>query len=185
MSNVKKLAFCGMFAALAYITTYYASILRIPLVPVPYLHYDPKDIIIVMCGLIFGPLSVLMVSVTVSYVEMITVSTTGYWGFIMNVLSTCAFALTASAIYKLKRGFIMSVVSLIAGTLVMAAVMLPWNYLVVPLYTSMPREQILPLLTTIFLPFNLLKGGINTVLTIIIFAALRPVLIKSNLINNK
>jgi len=184
MSKVKRLAFYGMFAALAYIT--YLVMPKIPLVPAaPFLHYDPKDIVIAICGFIFGPLSVFIVSATVSFVEWFTVSSTGHWGFIMNVLSTCAFAVTAAAIYKIKRSIPMAVISLAAGTLAMAAVMLPWNYLIAPIYTSMPREKILPMLTAVFLPHNLIKGGINAALTAVIFAALRPELVKANLINEK
>lgn len=84
-----------MLCAIAYVVV---AVGRVPLIL--FLKYDPKDVVIAIGGLIFGPLASLAISVIVSFVEMITISENGILGFIMNVLSSCTFACTAAFIYK-------------------------------------------------------------------------------------
>lgn len=176
-----KLTTLAVLSALAFLS--YLVMPKIPLIPaLPFLHYDPKDVIIVIGGFVFGPLSALAISVVVSFVELVTVSTTGYIGFIMNVLSTCAFACTASAIYKGRRSAAAIAVSLAAGVLCMTAVMLLWSYLITPLYLSVGRDQIVLLLIPGFLPFNLIKGGLNAGLAVLVYTPLRAALGKTNLL---
>lgn len=93
--KTKKLTTIGMLCALAYIA---AAIGRIPLVL--FLKYDPKDIIIVIGGLIYGSLASLIITLIVSFAQMITTSQTGILGFLMNVISSCTFACTAAFIYQ-------------------------------------------------------------------------------------
>ena len=156
-----------MLCAAAYIAV---VVFRVPVVL--FLKYEPKDIIIVIGGFIFGPLTSFLISVIVSLIEMFTISDTGIIGCIMNILSSISFACTASFIYKKKRTFWGAVIGLISGTLLLTAVMLLWNYLITPLYMTLPREEVAKLLIPAFLPFNLLKGGLNTVFTLIIYKPL-------------
>jgi riboflavin transporter FmnP len=183
MTKTQKLAIHGMLAALAYITLYVSRLVPIVLVPaVPQLKYDPKDIIIIIGGFLFGPLSAFAVSAVVSLVEWFTISTTGFFGFVMNVISTCSFACVAAAVYKRKRGSVMTAVSLAIGVLAMCPVMLLWNYIITPIYFSIPRADIAPKLIPAYLPFNLIKGGLNAGITLLIFTPLYPALSKANLL---
>ena len=84
--DTKKLTTVAMLCALAYIVMFVA---RIPVVL--FLKYDPKDVVIVIGGFLFGPLTSFAISAVVSLVEMITVSDTGLWGLLMNILSSCSF----------------------------------------------------------------------------------------------
>lgn len=166
-SNYKKTATLGMLCAFAYIAV---VIFRIPVVL--FLKYEPKDIIIAIGGFIYGPLASLAISVIVSVIEMLTISETGIIGCIMNILSSATFACTASLIYKKRRTFWGAVRGLIAGSLLLTAVMLLWNYIITPMYMAISREEVAKLLLPAFLPFNLLKGGLNTVFTLIIYKPL-------------
>lgn len=176
-NKTKKLTATAMFCALAFVAV---TIGRIPIVL--FLSYDPKDIIITLGGLIWGPLTACLISVVVSLIEMITISDTGIIGLIMNILSTCAFACTASYIYKKKHTLYGAIVGLIAGSLVMAAVMLLWNYLITPLYMNATREQIVSMLLPVFLPFNLLKAGLNAGFTFLLYRPIISALRKSGFI---
>ena len=164
--KTKRLAMLGMFSAIAYVFTVFA---RIPISSVEFLKYDPKDIIIVIAGFIAGPLSAFAITVVVSLIEAITVSTTGLIGFVMNVLSTVAFACTASLIYKKRRTLGGAIIGLICGVTLMCGIMLLWNYLITPLYMSLDREVIASMLLPVFLPFNLIKGSINSALAMLIY----------------
>lgn len=161
---MKKLTVLAMLCALAYIVM---MVGRIPIVL--FLKYDPKDVIITIGGFIYGPMSAFAVSAVVSLVEMMTVSDTGVIGCVMNILSSCSFACTAAFIYKRRRSMKGAVIGLIAGWLTMTAVMLLWNYCVTPYYMGYPREAVANLLLPAFLPFNLLKGGLNAAIAMLLY----------------
>ena len=168
--STKKLTTLAMLSAIAYALVFVSHNLAIPLVPaVSFLSYDPKDIIIVIGGIMFGPMACLVVSLVVSLLEMVTISDTGLYGMVMNVISTCAFACTAALIYKKRRTMAGAVVGIVAGCLLMAGVMLLWNYIITPLYMGLPRAAVAGMLLPAFLPFNLLKGGINSAVTLLLY----------------
>lgn len=168
--STKKLTTLAMLSAIAYALVFVSHNLAIPLVPaVSFLSYDPKDIIIVIGGFMFGPMACLVVSLVVSLLEMVTISDTGLYGMVMNVISTCAFACTAALIYKKRRTMAGAVVGIVAGCLLMAGVMLLWNYIITRLYMGLPRAAVAGMLLPAFLPFNLLKGGINSAVTLLLY----------------
>ena len=47
--------------------------------------------------------------------------------------------------------------------------MLLWNYLVTPFYMGVARQEVVALLLPAFLPFNLLKGGLNAAITLLLY----------------
>lgn len=181
MSNkTKKLTFGAMLCAIAYVVM---MLIHVKLVPAaPFLTYDPKDVVIALGGLIWGPGMACIVTAVVALVEMVTVSDTGIIGCIMNFVSTFAFAGTAAVIYKKKHTLSGAVIGLVAGCLVMTSVMLLWNYILTPIYMGTPREQVAGMLLPIFLPFNLLKAVLNASFTYLLYKPLVTALRKAGLI---
>ncbi len=170
MKNTKKLATAGMLCALAYAA---AAVGRVPLVL--FLKYDPKDVVIAVGGLLFGPLTSAAVALTVSLAEMFTISENGILGFFMNVVSSCSFACPAALVYRKWRTFAGAAAGLLCGWGCMVAVMLFWNYLVAPVYMGCSREEVAKLLLPVFLPFNLIKGGMNAAITLLLYrSVVRP-----------
>ena len=168
MKNTKKLVTAGMLCALAYAA---AAVGRVPLVL--FLKYDPKDEVI--GGLLFGPLTSAAVALTVSLAEMFTISENGILGFFMNVVSSCSFACPAALVYRKWRTFAGAAAGLLCGWGCMVAVMLFWNYLVAPVYMGCSREEVAKLLLPVFLPFNLIKGGMNAAITLLLYrSVVRP-----------
>ncbi len=165
-----------MLAALAYLVMVVG---RIPIVL--FLKYDPKDVIITIGGFIFGPLSAFAISAVVSVIEMFTVSDTGIIGAVMNLVSTCSFAFVAALIYKKNHTLKGAVIGLLVGVCSMVIVMLLWNYLLTPIYMGYPREAVAAMLPTAFLPFNLLKGGLNAGLTVLLYKPVVKTLRKAGL----
>jgi riboflavin transporter FmnP len=175
--DTKKLTTLAMLTALAFIV----AMVRIP-VGLFIFRYEAKDVIIVTSGFIFGPLAVIAMSIVLSFLEMMMLSDTGWIGFFMNVIATCSFACTASIVYKFKRTLGGAAIALTAGVIVNVPIMLLWNYLIVPIFTpGIAREQVLSMLVPIFLPFNLLKGAINSALTMLLYKPIRLALDKSRL----
>lgn len=177
--NSKSLVTMGMLCAVAFVAKLISNVFP----PVSgFLSFDLKDVIIVIAGFMMGPVASILISVVVSFVEMVTVSTTGPIGLVMNILASCAFACTASVIYHRDRKIKGAVIGLIAGVLAMTAVMILWNWLITPLYMGVPREVVKGMLVPVFLPFNLVKGGINATLAMILYKPIVTTLRKAHLV---
>ncbi len=162
--KTKKLTVIAMLCAISYVVMLVG---RIPMVM--FLKYDPKDIIITIGGFMLGPWVAAVISVIVSLVEMATVSGTGFYGLLMNIVSTCSFACAASLIYHKKRTLTGAVIGLVLACFVMTGVMLLWNYYITPLYLQMPQSAVAAMLVPVFLPFNLIKGALNAAGTMLFY----------------
>lgn len=157
--KTKQLAVTGMLAAVAYLLV---LVTRFPIFPAaPFLTYEPKDAVIAIGGFLYGPVTSLLLALLVSFLEMITVSSTAWIGFVMNFLSSAAFALPAALFYRYHRKLSGAVTGLSAGCALMTAVMVLWNWLLTPLYMHVDRAVIVGMLLPVFLPFNLLKSVLN------------------------
>lgn len=150
-----------------------------------FLKYDPKDVMIAVSGFIFGPLTSFSVALIVSFAEMFTASDTGILGFLMNVISSCAFACTAALIYRKRHTLSGAMIGLLCGWGCMTAVMSLWNYLITPIYMGYPREAVVKLLLPAFLPFNLIKGGLNAAITTLLYKPVVTILRRTRLLEVK
>lgn len=175
--SVKKLVLMAMLAAFAYMLM---ALVRIPVVL--FLKYEPKDVVITIGGFLLGPMASFIVSLVVSLIEMVSVSETGPIGCLMNLLSTCSFACTAAFIYKRQHTLKGAVMGLAAGSVFMVGIMLLWNWLISPLYMGVTRSAVEALLLPAFLPFNLLKAGLNSALTLGLYKPVGNALRKTGLV---
>ena len=180
-SRTRTIAILGVLSAIAYALLVVGRISFIP--SAGFLKYDPKDVIIAIGGFLYGPLASLAMSIVVSFAEMVTVSESGIIGCVMNIISTASFTCTAAYIYKKRRTLTGASVGLGVGVVLCTAVMLLWNYLLVPIYTPyISRDVVVGMLAPVFLPFNLLKGGLNAAITMLLYKPVRIALDKSRLL---
>ena len=177
--STRYMAVVAMFTAVAFVAVLLAKV--IPNVA-GFLSYEPKDAVIVIASFIFGPMTGVIISLLVSFIEMISISTTGIYGFLMNVVSTCAFVIPAAWFYKKNHSQKGAVLGLALGVVLMAAVMVIWNYIITPFYMGVPREVVAGMLASVFLPFNLIKGGINAALTLLLYKPIVGALRKAGLV---
>ena len=175
--SIRKMVLIAMLAAIAYMIVAY---IRIPVIL--FLKYEPKDVVITIGGFLLGPMASFIISLVVSLVEMVTVSDTGPIGCLMNLISTCSFACTASLIYKRRHNLKGAILGLLAGSVTMIAVMLLWNWLITPLYMGTPRETVEEMLLPMFLPFNTLKAGLNSALVLCLYKPLTSALRRTRLL---
>lgn len=177
--STKKMTILALFCALAVVLS---NLLRIPLVPaVPFLSYDPKDIVIGIAGFLFGPGSAFIVSAIGSGIELMFRGG-NILDWLMNVLSSCSFLCTAAWIYKKLHSKNGAFIGLAAGIAVQNAVMIAWNYFIDPIYFGMPQQAVVAMLPAISL-FNFLKCAINTVLLLLIYKPVSNALRKAGLIS--
>ena len=177
--STKKLTLMAMLAAMAYI----AMLVTRPLPQVAgFLSFDLKDVVVVLSGFMLGPLPALLITLVVSLLEMVTVSSTGFIGLLMNVLSTGAFALPPAIIYRHSKSLKSAAIGLAVGVVAMTALMLAWNYIITPLYMKVPREVVAGMLIPTFLPFNLVKGGLNAGIAILVYKPVTDALRRAGLL---
>lgn len=177
---IKKMVLLAMLAAVAYIIV---ALIRIPVVL--FLSYEPKDVIITVGGFLLGPMASFIISFVVSLVEMVTISSTGPIGGLMNLISTCAFACTAAFVYKKRHTMGGAILGLGLGSVSMISVMLLWNWLITPLYMGVSREAVEGMLLPVFLPFNLLKSCLNSAFVLLAYKPLVAGLRKTGLVPQK
>ena len=60
--------------------------------------------------------------------------------------------------------------------------MLLWNYLIAPIYMGCSREEVAQLLLPAFLPFNLIKGGLNAAGVLLVYRPVITALVRSRLV---
>ena len=178
--STKKITTIGVLCAMAMVTN---LLISFPLVPAAsFLKYDPKDIIIVMGGFIYGPLTSFLIFFICSILEIMFKGGNAL-DVLMNMVSTCTFACVAAYAYQKQHTKKGAIVGLIAGVIISAGVMCLWNYVITPIYYGWPREEVVAILVPGILPFNLLKSGINAVITLFLYKPFVNILRHNNLAN--
>jgi riboflavin transporter len=159
-------------AMLAAISLVLIMLIRIPYPAAPYLVYDPADIPIFVGTFAFGPLAGLALTFVVSFIQAFVLGGNELIGFFMHFVATGSFVLLAGLIYKRNKTRKTAVIALVCGTILMTVSMMLWNLLITPIFLGVPREAVIAMLGTIILPFNLLKAGINSVVTFLTYKSI-------------
>ena len=172
---IRYITFLAAFGALAYLS---AVFLKIPMIS--FLKYEPKDVILILGGMVFGPIFSIILSIIVPFFEMITVSSTGIIGFVMNVIAAICFVLPPVLAYSKKTKNL--IIGLIIGIVMLTAFMLLWNYVLSPIFFGYSRAAVVKMLIPVILPFNLIKGSLNSILVLILYKPIVRALLKSNIL---
>jgi len=182
-TNTKKITSLAMLSALAFLLALIFHFLPIPpLVPAaPFLKFEPKDVVIVIGGFLYGPLMVVPMALVVGLLEM-PFSATWLYGLIMNVASTCAFACTAAFIYKKFRTITGAGIGLAAGVIVTTGIMIPLNYLITPFFMGVPRHVVVAILVMGIGLFNFVKYALIAAITMQLYIPLKAALTKAKLL---
>ena len=169
--TVRRIVRMGLMTAVSVILVYFICF---PIFPaVSFLEYDPADIPILFSTLSFGALDGLLLTLTVSVIQGLTVSAkSGIIGILMHFLATGSFVLVTGLTYKLKKTTIGAILSLVAGVAAMTITMALWNLIFTPIFMGAPRAAVIKLLPLI-IAFNLIKAGANAVVSFIVFKAIK------------
>lgn len=182
MNNIlstRKLTIMGVMAAISIVLIY---VIRFPIIPAaPYLEYEPGDIPLYIIAFLYGPISGLIATIIVCFIQGITVSaSSGIIGILMHIFATGSFVLLAGGIYKLKKNKVHEALGLLAGIVVMTITMCLWNIIFTPIFMGVPRDTVIQMLVPAIIPFNLIKAGINSAVTFVLFDKLAGLLLRSN-----
>jgi riboflavin transporter FmnP len=151
-------------------------LIRIPFPPAPFLVYDPADIPIYITAFAFGPIAGILVTLVVSFIQAFVLGGDGIYGFIMHFIATGAFAVIIGSLYMRSKTKKTAVVAIVIGVFVMTVIMCIMNLVVTSAYMGVPVEVVKDMLLPIIIPFNLLKGGINGAITLLVYKRISKIL---------
>lgn len=176
-NTIEKTVILAMLAAISVIVVYFV---HIPILPsAPFLEYDPADVPILLASIIVSPWWALALTAIVSILQGMMISGINL-GIIMHIAATGSAALVCGLIYRRKRSFVSAILGLISAILVATAVMIPMNYFITPIHVGMARSIVAPMIPTVFIPFNLIKFGLNSLVTALLF---KPIMIALKKLN--
>jgi riboflavin transporter FmnP len=186
--NTRTLVSVAMLAAISYVLAFIE--IQVPLSPT-FAKMDLSDFPALIAAFAINPLAGVIVEAIKNGLQLMSTSTGGI-GELANFLMGSALAFTAGLFYHKLKTKKRAVLGCVLGTIAMAITAAILNYFVLlPLYsTFMPIEQVIeafaafiPFINTkldvvLFnaIPFNLFKGAIISILTILVYKRLSPIL---------
>lgn len=179
--NIKRLAVCAMLIAVSFLVTFCTAMFKVS----GFLSLDLKDAVLSMISLMYGPVYGFISVIAVALLEFITISSTGVYGLIMNILASGTFVLVCGTVYKFKRNFTGAILAGILTIISVTAVMITANIFITPYYLKMPTEVVLDMIIPVLLPFNLFKSVLNSSLMLLIYKPFTNVLKKNRLLEQK
>ena len=191
-SSTHYLTYTAIFASLAGVLMF----LEIPLFFAPsFYKIDLSEIPVLICTFYLGPVAGVAAELLKVLLKLLFKGTsTAFVGDFANFAVGCSFVLPASMIYHAKPGRRTALVGMLTGTLVMTVFGSALNAVyLLPKFAAlygMPMEAIIGMgtkinpsitsVTTLVLfavvPFNLLKGVIDSLLTFLLYKRISPIL---------
>lgn len=170
MTNVRRTTILALLAAISFLLMF-ALEFPLPGFP-PYLKYDPSDVCGLLATLSFGPSAGFLVELIKSILFFLSgKSADGIVGATAALVAGGSFVVVAGQVYASGRRS--PIVALMSGTIAMTVIMVTANYFVfLPLW-GLPTSQITLPLVVAMLGFNLVKGVITSILTLIIHQSLK------------
>lgn len=196
MKNTKVQIICkvAMLSAIAAILMLLQF--AIPFVP-PFYQMDFSEVIVLLCGFTLGPIAVIICEAMKIILNLLLngTSTLGV-GELANFIMGCAFVLPATIFYHRHKSKKHAKIGLVLGTLSLCVVSVIMNYLVLlPAYSyflDLPLNTLISMGTSVngsidslftfimfaVLPFNLLKGILTSIVVLLIYKKVSPLLKK-------
>lgn len=192
----RYIATVAVFGALAGLL----MLLEIPLVFIApdFYKLDFSEIPVLICSFYLGPVAGILTQLLKIAVKLLIKGTTSaFVGEFANFVIGCAFVLPASMIYHLRKSKKTALLGLLAGTLVMTVFGTLFNaWYLLPAFAELfgcPMDTILamgqainPRITNVatfvafaVAPVNLIKGGLDSALTFLLYKRVEKVLFRS------
>ncbi|MFP4457036.1 MAG: ECF transporter S component [Clostridia bacterium] len=166
--STKKMVAIALFAAMAVVLMWFP---QFPLIPAaPYLQYDFSDVPILIGAFSLGPAAGFFMTTVKNLIYFVTKGKSGLIGTFMNWSTTLLFILPAALIYhKVKKSKWSALLGMLVGTIIFTIGAVYLNiYVALPIW-GIPTDNIIPLIKTAVIPFNLLRGAISTLMTMLLY----------------
>lgn len=164
--KLKKIVATGVFAAFAYICCVLFHF------RVSFLSFELKDAVMAVGAMSLGPIAGGAMVVIVCLVELVTISSTGVYGLVMNLLSSLTYVCVGSAIYHRHRTMRGAITGTVVASVATVLVMIGANCVITPAYMHVETAEVIVLIPTLLLPFNVTKTLFNSA---VVFLLYKPV----------
>lgn len=188
----RKIAMIGLFSAIAAILQLLE--LQLPFTP-PFYKFDLSDLPALIGGFAFGPVSGVMIELIKNILKMFLKPTsTAFVGEFANFVVGCSFVLPSAILYLYKKTRRSALAACMTGTIIMAVFGSAFNAVyLLPTFAviyHMPLENIVAMGTAVnghitgvvslvilaVAPLNILKGAADSLITMLIYKKLSPIL---------
>ncbi len=177
-NSVLHLAQMGMLAAISIVLV---AFVRIPLIPaVPFLEYDMADAPILIAAMLFGTIPSLLILFAVSVIQAFLFGGNGWVGLVMHFVASGALVILVGQFYHRKHKLSEAIIGMVLGTIAMTVIMIPMNYIFTVNFFGTPKAVVDAMMLPGIIPFNLIKAGLNSLITGVVFKALLPYVSKHN-----
>lgn len=171
-NRTKTLQKSVMIAFLGALSFLVMKFIKVPVVPfAPYLKYDPSGIFALAAGFLFGPVGALEVCLMKTALRFLMGA--GFFGLLSDLIAMAVMTGAASLVGSKNRSSMKAWLwGCVLGTLAATLVMIPANYVILYLERGMLADAVTAMMPATVL-FNLLKGGLNGVLFMMIWAPMK------------
>lgn len=191
MNKTRYLTISAMFAVISIVLMFFEF--PLPFLP-SFLKLDLSDVPVLIGAFVLGPFAAVAITLVKDLIHLFFATTTAGVGELADFIITSSFVLTAGTIYKFSRNNFKAFISCVVAIIVMIIFGAVSNYyLILPFYEKfMPLKQIFAMCAAVnpliidtktyiiyaVMPFNLLKGGIVAIVTLLIYKKLTVVVSK-------
>ncbi|MCQ2536439.1 MAG: ECF transporter S component [Lachnospiraceae bacterium] len=188
VTHVRFVAVTGMLSAIAFILMFLDF--SIPIMP-SFIKMDVSELPALIATFAYGPLSGVCVCLIKNLLHL-TITTTGGVGELSNFLLGVCLVVPAGLVYKNKKNKKNAIIGTAVGAVAMGVLSIPVNvFITYPVYYNfMPQEvivaayqailpsvkNILQCLIVFNAPFTFVKGAVCSVITMLIYKPLSPIL---------
>ena len=151
------------------------SFIEFPLLPgVTWLKFDASNMPAMVAGFAYGPAGGVAVGIVTAIIHGLLMA--DFTGALMNILVVTCFVLPAALIYKKKRTYKFAIIGLIFSIIAGAIGSIIGNLLLTPSWLGVPFDAVVALIIPVLIPFNLLKGLLNSVITLIVYKSISNII---------
>lgn len=192
-NKTRTLVEIGMLGAIATVLMLFE--VPLPFIAPPFYEIDLSEVPVLVGAFALGPVAGATIELIKILINLIINGTnTAFVGEIGNYILGCSFIIPAALIYKLKKTKTNAMIGMIAGTISMTVFGCFLNaYVLLPTYAAafgMPIDSIVGMGSTInakitdvmtfvvmaVAPFNIIKGVVVSVITLLIYKHISPIL---------
>ena len=192
-NKTRKLVEIGMLGAIATVLMLFEF--PIPFIAPPFYELDFSEVPVLVGAFALGPMAGATIELVKILINLLINGTaTAFVGEIGNYLLGCSFIIPAALIYKNRKTKKNALIAMIAGTIIMTVFGCILNaYVLLPTYAAafgMPIDAIIGMgsainanindvMTFVIIavaPFNIIKGIVVSVITLLIYKHISPIL---------
>ena len=174
-NRTRLLVMVAVFSAIAYVLQMIGSFMGLKVGG--FLEIEFSDLPPIILSFAYGPIAGVLSELIKNLLHCFTTST-GFVGEFANFVINGTFCFVVGIIYKYRKNIKGAIISLSAGTVAMSIAGIFANlFIMLPLYmSSAPFNVKLDLVLWTILPFNIVKGIVISIITLLIYKKISPIL---------